>query len=165
MAKDKKKKKAKAALPKRIAGVKVPKAVRRSRFGDLLASRTGQALIAEALLGAGVLAAGKKASENPKVREATHDAKVRTLKAGDEAAHDVGAAGATLAYALGEAARSFAEALRHGEPSAGGGARALDDGEEPAWAPDYGAPEAEATGGKRKAAKKKQPPAQEAGPL
>ncbi|THD75131.1 MAG: hypothetical protein E7812_17835 [Phenylobacterium sp.] len=42
-------KKIKSFLPKKIAGVKVPKSVRRGRFGELLASPTGQALIAEAV--------------------------------------------------------------------------------------------------------------------
>ena len=42
-------KKARSFLPKKIAGVKVPKSVRKGRFGELLASPTGQALIAEAV--------------------------------------------------------------------------------------------------------------------
>ena len=42
-------KKTRSFLPKKIAGVKVPKSVRKGRFGELLASPTGQALIAEAV--------------------------------------------------------------------------------------------------------------------
>jgi hypothetical protein len=63
---------------------------------------------------------------------------------------EVGAAGGALAYALGEAARSFADALRRGpdEREVGG---------EMAWTPDYGAPEP------RTDAKKK--PTREASPL
>jgi hypothetical protein len=38
-------------IPKRIAGVKVPKKVRKGPFGELLASRTGQAVIAQAIFG------------------------------------------------------------------------------------------------------------------
>ena len=49
----KSKKKSKSVIPKRIAGVKVPKKARKGRFGELLASRTGQAMIARAILVAG----------------------------------------------------------------------------------------------------------------
>lgn len=42
-------KKNKSFLPKRIAGVKVPKSVRKGRFGELMASPAGLAAIAEAL--------------------------------------------------------------------------------------------------------------------
>lgn len=111
----KKKKKAKNHLPKRIAGVKVPKSVRRSRFGALLASPAGQALVAEAVLGAGALVATKTA-HNPKVREGAKGATDRIGHAGDEAKHEFAAASSTLTYAVGEAARSFADALRHGAP-------------------------------------------------
>src|SRR5688500_757547 len=93
----KSKKKAKSFLPKKIGGVKVPKSVRRGRFGELLASRTGQALIAEAVLGAGAIAAGLKAKDNPKVRELAHDAKEiahdakeKLTHTGDDARHEMG---------------------------------------------------------------------------
>ena len=36
-------------LPKKIAGVKVPKAARKGRFGELLASPAGQSALAEAV--------------------------------------------------------------------------------------------------------------------
>jgi hypothetical protein len=41
-------KKSRNVLPKRIAGVKVPKKARKGRFGELLVSPSGQAAIAEA---------------------------------------------------------------------------------------------------------------------
>jgi hypothetical protein len=41
-------KKSRSFLPKRIAGVKVPKKARKGRFGELLVSPSGQAAIAEA---------------------------------------------------------------------------------------------------------------------
>lgn len=113
----KKKRKTKSLLPKRIAGVKVPKAVRKGRFGELLASRTGQVLIAEAIMAAGAVAGAKKAGESPKARRMFHDAAERVRHAGDGGGREMGAASATLAYALGEAARSFADALRHGDDS------------------------------------------------
>jgi hypothetical protein len=109
-----KKKKSKSLLPKRIAGVKVPKAVRKGRFGELLASKTGQALIAEALMAAGGVAAAKKASDSPEARSFVHDAAETVRRAGDTDKVDAGSARDVLAYALGEAARSFADALRQG---------------------------------------------------
>ena len=111
----KKGKKSKGVIPKRIAGVKVPKAVRKGRFGELLASRTGQAVIAKAILGAGAVAAGMKARSSPKVRNLARGAKDRIGDTSREATRDVGEAGSALAYALGEAARTFAEALRDGD--------------------------------------------------
>jgi hypothetical protein len=143
-------KKNKGFLPKRIAGVKVPKVVRKGRLGELLASRTGQALIAEAIMAAGAVGAAKKAKDSPGTRKAMRQMMGKAGRAGDHAAKDVGAAGATLTYALGEAARSFADALHRGPdrtPPLGG---------ETSWTPDYGAPEPDT---------KKKPSAYEPGPL
>jgi len=109
------KKKRKSALPKRIAGVKVPKAVRNGRFGELLASRTGQALLAQAIMAAGAVGAAKKAGDKAKDKASgaqlgegvVADAFRRWQthgKPGD-------AARATVAYALGEAARTFVRTL------------------------------------------------------
>jgi hypothetical protein len=139
------KKKSKSFLPKRIAGVKVPKAVRKGRLGELLASKTGQTLIAEAIMAAGAVGGAKKINDSPKARSFIADTAERVRSPGDMAQ-----SGAVLAYALGEAARSFAEALRRGpdEREVGG---------EMAWTPDYGAPEP------RPDAKKK--PTREASPL
>jgi hypothetical protein len=153
-------KKTKSFLPKRIAGVKVPKSVRKGRLGELLASRTGQALIAEAIMAAGAIGAAKKAGDSPKARHLVADAadKLKTLggdarqKAGD-AKDKAEETGSTFAFALGEAARSFAAALdRHnGMPHDGD----LAGSPRETWTPDYGAPD----DGKKKQA------APEAGPL
>ena len=133
----KSKKKAKGLIPKRIAGVKVPKKVRKGRFGELLASKTGQAVIAQAILGAGAVAAGLKAKDSPKVRAAAKDAQHKIADTAQGATDSTAQAGSAFAYALGEAARSFAEALRRGElnpPQA-------KDEEANRWTADYGAPE------------------------
>lgn len=66
----KSKKKTKSVIPKRIAGVKVPKKVRYGPFGELLASKTGQAVIAKAILGAEAEAAAPKAKSRRKARPA-----------------------------------------------------------------------------------------------
>jgi hypothetical protein len=155
----KKRKKAKGLIPKKIAGVKVPKAVRQGRFGELLASKAGQALIAQAVLGAGAVAAGVKAKDDPKVRQAAHDTKHKLKDLGADATQGAGLATSTIAYALGEAARSFADAIRHGERRASG----PDDDADTAWTPDYGAPEASSAGANGDS-RKKQSKAQGAAP-
>jgi hypothetical protein len=134
------KKKSKSVIPKRIAGVKVPKKVRKGRFGELLASKTGQALIAQAILGAGAVAAGLKATDEPKLRGAAKRAKARFAGKTDGAGGAASAAvGAALAYAVGEAARTFAEALSR--RNAGTPPSAAEEEEAERWTPDYGAPE------------------------
>jgi hypothetical protein len=143
-------KKTKGFLPKRVAGVKVPKSVRKGRLGELLSSKTGQILIAEAIMAASAVGAAKKAKDSPAARKAVRDVIDKVHLTGDGAARDVGSAGATLAYALGEAARSFADALHRGPDRAAAPLPA-----DAAWAPDYGAPTPEP--------KKKRTPS-EAGP-
>ena len=106
-------KKTRSILPKKIAGVKVPKAVRKGRLGELLASKKGQALVAEAVMAAGAIAGAKKLKDDPQARGAVADTGRSLKHAGREAGYDASALTATLAYALGEAARSFADALRH----------------------------------------------------
>jgi hypothetical protein len=62
-------------LPKKIAGVKVPRKARKGRFAELLASPAGQKLIAEAIIAGGVAIAGKLAAQSPKARKAVRAAK------------------------------------------------------------------------------------------
>jgi len=113
-------KKSKALLPKRIGKVKVGKSVRKGALADVLTSKAGQALIAQAVLAVGALATAKLA-KNRKAQRAVAAAKVK----GAEAGHDASTATATLTYALGEAVRSFSEAL-HRPPTRADGS---------AWAP------------------------------
>ncbi|HEY8617756.1 hypothetical protein [Phenylobacterium sp.] len=148
----KKKRKTKSLLPKRIAGVKVPKAVRKGRFAELLASRTGQMLIAEAIMAVGALGGAKKAGQSPSARSFLHDAAEHVRARGDGRV-EAGAAGGALAYALGEAARSFADALRSGAPQADSSRRSAEPDWEPA--PAYAEGDAE----------KKSETKYEAGPL
>ncbi|HEX3700390.1 MAG TPA: hypothetical protein VHV27_06925 [Phenylobacterium sp.] len=118
--------KRKSLLPKRIAGVKVPKSVRKGRFGELLASPTGQAVIAEAILAIGAVAGAKKVADSPEARDKLSDMADGLKHAGKKAKRKAAPIDGAVAYALGEAARSFADALhrRHDErapaPSAEG---------------------------------------------
>lgn len=113
-------KKKKSFLPKKIAGVKVPKAVRKGRLGELIASPAGQAAIAEAVMAVGAVAGAKKVKDSPKARGALAEVADKLRDAGDgtgkKAAKTATAASGALAFALGEAARSFADALqKHGD--------------------------------------------------
>jgi hypothetical protein len=76
-------KRKKVKLPKRIAGVKLPKATRKGPIVDFLNSSGGQVLLAEALvLAAGVFGARRVAAQagapwDPGTRETLH---ARTLQ-------------------------------------------------------------------------------------
>jgi len=86
------------SLPKRVAGVKIPKALR--RYAD---TPLGSALIAEAMV-----ECGKAAITSPAVRQAA-----------EEIRQNVAKTGVALAIGLQEAARASAHAM----PDAVGGAR------------------------------------------
>jgi len=81
----------KVKLPKRIAGVKLPKATRKGPIADFLNSSGGQVLLAEALvLAAGVFGARRVAAQagapwDPGMREHIADASARLAHASREA--------------------------------------------------------------------------------
>lgn len=104
------KKRKKASLPKRLAGVKIPKKVRKGRLGALLASPLGQELLAGSVAVAGGALAARKAKHSPETRRLAGKLK----HAGEHRVEDTEAAASLFAHALGEAARSFAEALQSG---------------------------------------------------
>jgi hypothetical protein len=104
-------KKSKSFLPKKIAGVKVPKKVRKGRFGELLASPAGQALLAEAIMAIGAVAGAKKVADSPEARDKISDVADAVRGAGKKAKRKAPAVSDAVAFALGEAARSFADAL------------------------------------------------------
>ena len=99
-------KKSKALLPKRIGKVKVAKSVRKGALADVLTSKAGQALIAQAILALGAVAT-VKLKKSRKARSAVAAGKIK----GEKVGLDASAATATLTYALGEAVRSFSEAV------------------------------------------------------
>ncbi|MDB5476144.1 MAG: hypothetical protein JWP49_1655 [Phenylobacterium sp.] len=121
-------KKSKNFLPRKIVGVKVPKKVRKGQFGELLASPTGQKLIAQAIVAIGAVASAKKVKDSPKARGAIADAADKLRDAGDGAGKGAAATSGALAYALGEAARSFTDALHRHQGDDDGGSEAGRDG-------------------------------------
>jgi hypothetical protein len=108
-------------VPKRIAGVKIPKTVRKGPVVDFLNSSGGRVLIAEALLLAARSFAGKRVDpDSPvgefinhpveKAKEAALSGKAAAQRAGNGASE----ASERLAHAFEEGMRAFRAAL--GEP-------------------------------------------------
>lgn len=103
-------------VPKRIAGVKVPKAVRRG-LKDLARSQDGKTVIAEALLAAGAALAAVEARPGSKTRKTAAQAG-RKLKPTAVAALATAAdSRAAVAAAFERAARSFTDSLRGPKPA------------------------------------------------
>lgn len=95
------KKSKKSVLPKRIAGVKVPKSVRNGPIGEALASPTGQAVIAE------VITAAASAKQGDKLVDLAD----RLRSSGEAKAGKASEESGAVVYAMGEAARTFVDAL------------------------------------------------------
>jgi hypothetical protein len=93
-------------VPKRIAGVKLPKALRRG-LRDLASTENGRTVLLEALTAAGAALVASQAQPTPKAGKA----------AAKQAADASAAAGDSRQQALEDAARSFTEALRRSTPA------------------------------------------------
>lgn len=127
-------------LPKRIAGFKVPKAVRKSALGDFLASPAGQAVIADGLLRAGGWMLRRQAEPGSATRELAAQSGAAMQGMGAEAANN----SAAVVYALRQAARAFVDAMqedraaraaREEEPAAARGGDGFEKKESPS--PDF----------------------------
>ncbi|MFC3077915.1 hypothetical protein ACFODL_07435 [Phenylobacterium terrae] len=117
MAKKKSKKK-KGVVPKRIAGAKVPKRLRRDLDG-VLSSPMGRNILADALVAAGAAVVGTQAKKNSKTRRFLRDhPPAEAPHAAQDAAGAVASGSSALAFALGEASRSFVDALHRGKAMA-----------------------------------------------
>ena len=104
-------------IPKRVAGVKVPKAIRKGPVSDLVNSSGGQLLLAEALVAVAGLFAVKNINgeETGDVLSHPVDSLQRAGRKVGSRAGDAQAAmarnSARLQFALGEGVRAFREAL------------------------------------------------------
>lgn len=109
-----KKKSKKGKLPKRIAGVKVPKQVRRG-LEELFASKQGRKIVADTVFAAGAALVGtqarKKSATRAFLREHGPDATAAPLGA-------MASGTSALSFALGEASRSFIDVLHRGKAMA-----------------------------------------------
>lgn len=128
-------------LPKRIAGVKVPKSVRRGRIAEAIASPTGRVVLAELFMAAAAAAKQAKADATSgdaltevtdRLRGAGEDVAKRAAKAG-QATDETGGA---VTYAMGEAARAFADALNRRRAEGGEKAQSGEGWTEPPEAVD-----------------------------
>jgi hypothetical protein len=99
-------------VPKRIAGVKLPKNLRRG-LRDLAASQNGRTVLVEALAAAGAALAAVQAQPGSTTRKAAaKQAPKVAAAAGEVRAQAADARAATMA-AFERAARSFTDALRN----------------------------------------------------
>jgi len=100
--------KQKLKLPKKIAGVKIPKAVRKGPVGQFLNSSAGQLLVAEALIAAGGAFFATEGGDMKKgIRRLGRSSGERT----DDAKQLLERGSARLSFAFGEAVRAFRAAL------------------------------------------------------
>ena len=111
-------KRLKIKLPKRVAGVKIPKSVRKGPLAGFLNSTAGQIVIAEALVAvSGVLAAKgtePDSAADDLLRHPVEGAKRAarsTADAAEEVKDHAAAQGARLSYALSEAVKTFRSAM------------------------------------------------------
>lgn len=105
-------KQASVKLPKRVAGVKIPKAVRKGPIGHFLKSSAGQLVIAETLLAAAAAFTAAKADTT--VGDAVRHPVDNVRRAGHAMASAAarGHESERLSHAFREAARAFREALQ-----------------------------------------------------
>jgi hypothetical protein len=111
-------KKIKVKLPKRIAGVKIPKGVRKGPVRDFLNSSAGQLIIAEAVVLAGGALAAKGTDPDSTTGDALrHPADAiksvgrRVLARGSDAKDHLSQDTGRLSFAMSEAMRAFRAAL------------------------------------------------------
>jgi hypothetical protein len=112
-------KKLKIKLPKRVAGVKIPKSVRKGPVGQFLNSGAGQILIAEALVAAAGTLAVSRDDEDSRIGDAIRHPVDTTRRVGRRAANAGADQAARMSYALREAARAFRDAMESGPMDAG----------------------------------------------
>ena len=109
-------KKKSKTLPKRFAGVKIPKAVRKGPVGQFLASKAGKAILAETLMLAGAGLAATQGKEDSATRRMADEAGFRLQGAGKKlkraGAGGASEAAALLAGALTDAAQRLSSARR-----------------------------------------------------
>ena len=105
-------KKLKIKLPKRVAGVKVPKSIRKGPVADFLNSGAGQVLLAQALVAAAGALAVSKAEPDSGVGEFVRHPVDKARSARKVAARVTADQAARFSFAFKEAVRAFRTALQ-----------------------------------------------------
>jgi hypothetical protein len=100
-------------VPKRIAGVKIPKAIRKGPIGDFLSSSGGQVMLAEVLLGLVAVYAARRFDGSPTRDALRHP--LDSLRAGRDWSR-----GTTERFirAFGAGVQAFREAMHESEGAA-----------------------------------------------
>ncbi|MGQ4273235.1 hypothetical protein [Terrihabitans sp. B22-R8] len=104
-------------IPKKVAGFKIPKAIRKSPVvTGLLASDTGRKILGDALIAGATAAAGIIAARNHEVLEDAGDNAVKKTKKAGNLAKDLakGVTGA-MAEVIGDAARAVIPGVENDE--------------------------------------------------
>jgi hypothetical protein len=108
----------KIKFPKRIAGITIPKMVRKGPLRDFVNSSAGQLLIAEAIIAAGTAYAVRHTDPGSAAGRALRHPMDTLQNAGQQAGAELTDSGALLArssarlsFAFGEAMRAFRDAL------------------------------------------------------
>ena len=109
----KSKKRKPAFLPKRIAGVKVPRSLRKGRAGRFLASPLGVALVSEAAVAAGSWAAGRQAQAGSAARRFADHPLTSLAHLAEDARVRSAASTDALREAFAAASAAFTDTLRH----------------------------------------------------
>jgi hypothetical protein len=107
----KKKNKQKSPLPKRIAGVKVPKALRKGRAAEFLASPFGVAILSEALVVAGAAGVAQEAKPGSSMRKLAAKTREEMEEAAAAAKHRGQVSAAALRDAFSAASQAFSDRL------------------------------------------------------
>lgn len=107
----------KLKLPKRIAGIKIPKAIRKGPIRDFMNSRAGQIVIAEALVAAAGIFTAKKVDSDLNAAELAKHPGDGVRRAAKALSSDGVDQTERLTFALKEAARAFRAAMEDGPPA------------------------------------------------
>lgn len=105
-------KKAKFKLPKRVAGVKIPKVIRKGPLGHFLNSSAGQRVLAEMLVAAAAAFTAVKADEDGAVGETLRHPVDSARRAGEAVAEAGSNESERLAHAFRAAGKAFRDSLR-----------------------------------------------------
>jgi hypothetical protein len=108
----------KSKVPKRIAGVKIPKAIRKGPVGDVLRSSGAQVLLAEVLLALAVVYAARRFDGNATGDELRHP--LESLRAGRNWSR---AAAERVTRALGAGVQAFRVAMQESLADVGAGSK------------------------------------------
>jgi hypothetical protein len=116
--------KLKVKIPKRVAGMKIPKTVRKGPLRDFLNSSAGQLLLAEGLIVLGSAVAVRRADPDSRVGwfarhplDSMRDVGRATSRRADWAGETISRESGKLSLAFSEAIRAFRAAMDQAEPA------------------------------------------------